>query len=123
MNNHIIINKKQLFRCREVQRFFYTATPDLRGKRATVAGLTHKDFWHVPEHAWRHNPHRAVEALLEEGVGRCPAFVEEAVKDRPRNARPYILTAFPTVLLEVRAEVGLAEPENPEVSLVFEAML
>jgi hypothetical protein len=81
------------------------------------------DVRELPEHGRGDKSHWAVEALLEECAGSCPAFVDKAIKDGTRETGPDVLSPFPPVLLEEGAKVRLAEPEDAEVGLVLERVL
>jgi hypothetical protein len=61
--------------------------------------------------------------LLEECLGCGPSLVDKAIKDRARETGPDILSALPSVLLEIGSKVRLAQPENPEISLVLFGVL
>jgi len=64
-----------------------------------------------------------VETLLEKDLRSRPPFVEESIKDMPRERGPDVLAHLPSILLEIRAKLRVPEPEDSEVRLVCERML
>jgi hypothetical protein len=123
MHNHINIHKKQLFRCGKVQGFLDGLAACRRRQRLASTRLAGIDIGELPEHLRGHNPHGSIEALLQECLGCRPSLVDKAVEDRARETRPDVLSALPTILLEVRSKVRVAEPQDVEVSLILLGVL
>jgi len=118
MNNHIIVYKKHLFRCGNVQGGGVRGTSLFRRQGLATAIGTGVDHRELTKHAWSHHPHRTVETLLQERLGSGPALIDKPIKDGARETGPDVLSTLPTVFLKKGAKVRLPEPQDTEVGLV-----
>jgi hypothetical protein len=80
------------------------------------------DLGTLEEHLYREKSSWAVETLLQEALGRRPAFVDEPLKRPCRQPSPE-LSAYCPVLLKERAEGRLVKPEQPDVCRVVKGVL
>jgi hypothetical protein len=123
MKDKVLIHKQHLFQLGEVQRRRDVGAEARRPKRPFSAGGAGIHRRQTVKHRRRHDPKRTMEALLQEGLRCCPAFVDEPLKGLARKTAPQLAPERPSLLLKERPKRGLLKPEQPDIGMIREAVL